>query len=77
MVFTMKMILRRMLFFTLMKTAPLRGRLLPAASCDLAKASPKSLSSPITSPVDLISGPRMMSAPGNLLNGSTDSFTAK
>jgi hypothetical protein len=73
----MKMMLRRMELRTLMNTAPCRGRLLPAASCDFAKASPKSLSSPMTSPVDFISGPRMISAPGNLLNGNTDSLTAK
>ena len=31
---------------------------------------------PMTSPVDFISGPRMMSMPGNFTKGSTDSFTA-
>ena len=30
---------------------------------------------PITSPVDLISGPSMVSTPGNLTNGNTASFT--
>ncbi|OQC72545.1 MAG: hypothetical protein BWX45_00878 [Deltaproteobacteria bacterium ADurb.Bin002] len=30
---------------------------------------------PITSPVDFISGPRMMSTPGKRLNGKTASFT--
>ena len=32
---------------------------------------------PITSPVERISGPRMMSTPGNLLNGKTLSLTEK
>ena len=31
---------------------------------------------PMTSPVLFISGPRMMSVPGNLLNGNTASLTA-
>ena len=31
---------------------------------------------PMTSPVERISGPRMVSAPGNLANGNTLSFTA-
>ena len=31
---------------------------------------------PITSPVDFISGPSRVSAPANLSNGSTASFTA-
>ena len=30
---------------------------------------------PMTSPVDFISGPRSVSTPANLLNGSTDSLT--
>jgi hypothetical protein len=30
---------------------------------------------PMTSPVERISGPRMMSTPGNLLNGKTLSLT--
>ena len=47
----------------------------PAAGCDLAKAIPKSLEMPITSPVDFISGPSRMSAPGNFRNGKTDSLT--
>ena len=32
------------------------------------------MSIPITSPVDFISGPRMVSTPGNLLKGKTDSL---
>ena len=47
----------------------------PAACCALAKAIPKSVEMPITSPVDFISGPSRMSAPGNLRNGNTDSLT--
>ena len=35
------------------------GSSVPAPSCDLAKARPKSRSMPITSPVDFISGPRI------------------
>ena len=41
-----------------------------------AKAIPKSLSKPITSPVDFISGPKSKSLLGNLLKGNTASFTA-
>ena len=48
-----------------------------APSCDLTKASPKLSPTPITSPVDFISGPRMVSTPGNLRNGNTASFTEK
>src|SRR5206468_11620714 len=32
---------------------------------------------PITSPVDFISGPRIVSTPGNLMNGKTASLTEK
>ena len=31
---------------------------------------------PMTSPVERISGPRMVSTPGSFANGNTDSFTA-
>ena len=48
-----------------------------APSCDLNKASPKVLPTPITSPVERISGPKMGSMPGNLLNGKTASLTEK
>ena len=41
------------------------GELYPAASWDLTKASPKVSPTPITSPVDFISGPRMVSTPGS------------
>ena len=57
-------------------TTPSTGTLLPAPSCDLAKARPKSESSPMTSPVEFISGPRMMSTPGKRANGKTASLTA-
>src|SRR5947207_1289932 len=62
---------------TLMKALPPCGRRTPAASCDFTYASPKVSPTPITSPVDFISGPRMVSTPGNLANGNTASFTEK
>ena len=43
---------------TLKKTVPVVGSTWPAESCALAKASPKLPATPITSPVDFISGPR-------------------
>ena len=55
---------------------PLCGSLTPAPSCDLAKARSKLASSPITSPVDFISGPRMVSTFGKRAKGNTASFTA-
>ena len=55
---------------------PVAGSFWPAAICALAYAAAKSMSMPITSPVDRISGPSSVSAPGNLLNGSTTSLTA-
>ena len=58
-----------------MNTVPEVGMRKPTACCDLAKAIPKSLEMPMTSPVDFISGPRRMSAPGNFRKGKTDSFT--
>ena len=36
---------------------------------------PKVLAPPITSPVDFISGPRIVSTPGNRTNGNTGLFT--
>ena len=57
-------------------TVPLCGSFTPAPSCDLAKARSKLASSPITSPVDFISGPRMVSTFGKRANGNTASFTA-
>ena len=58
-----------------MKTLPVDGSFSPAAICDLTNASPKLAPTPITSPVDFISGPSIVSAPGNLMNGNTASFT--
>ncbi len=72
----MKIMERLSFSFTLMNTFPFTGSIVPAAIWDFANASPNSLSMPITSPVDFISGPRMGSTPGNLLKGNTDSFTA-
>ena len=51
------------------KTVPERGRSTPAPSCDLAKASAKSVSRPMTSPVDFISGPSSVSTPGKRAKG--------
>ena len=58
--------------FTLIKTSPESGRHGLAAICDLANATPRSLSSPITSPVERISGLSIIGAPGKRLNGNTD-----
>ena len=60
---------------TLKKTVPLVGSTWPAESCALAKASPKVAATPITSPVDFISGPRTVSTPANLFQGKTGDFT--
>ena len=38
-------------------------------------AMPNDPAPPITSPVDFISGPRMVSTPGNRTNGNTGLFT--
>lgn len=64
-------------FFTEMKAVPEVSNLLPAASCALANASGKFSSMPMTSPVDFISGPRMMSALLKRANGKTTSLTEK
>ena len=61
--------------FTETNTVPSVGILNPEAIWDLAKAMPRSCEMPITSPVDFISGPSRMSAPGNLRKGNTDSLT--
>ena len=58
-----------------MKIFPVSGRMLPAAIWLFANASPGVRSMPITSPVDRISGPNTASVIGNLVNGSTASFT--
>jgi hypothetical protein len=60
---------------TLMNALPPEGNFTPAASCDFTNASAKVSPTPMTSPVDFISGPRMVSTPGNLMNGNTASFT--
>ena len=54
---------------------PAVGSFTPAASCDFTNASAKVSPTPITSPVDFISGPRIVSTPGNLMKGNTASFT--
>ena len=55
-------------FFTLMKAfpacGPVGGNLMPAAICDFTNASAKVAPTPMTSPVDFISGPRMVSTRG-------------
>ena len=57
-------------------SVPERGRSTPAPSWLLAKASAKSRSRPMTSPVDFISGPSRMSTPGKRAKGKTASLTA-
>ena len=64
-------------FLTVMQTVPRVGRREPAPSWLFSIASPKVRPAPMTSPVDRISGPRMGSTPGNLLNGKTASLTEK
>ena len=54
---------------------PPSGSRCPTASCALANATPKVVEPPITSPVDFISGPRIVSTPGNRTNGNTGLFT--
>ncbi len=63
------------LFLTLMNARPDAGSFTPAASWLFTNASPNDSPTPITSPVDFISGPRIVSTPGNLMNGNTASFT--
>src|SRR5438034_10842653 len=58
-----------------MKIVPFAGNGVPALSCALENASPKFSPTPITSPVERISGPRAGSTPGNLLNGNTGDLT--
>ena len=60
---------------TLMNTLPLLGSTVPAANWLLAKAMEKRSLTPITSPVDFISGPSTMSTPANLTKGKTASLT--
>ena len=58
-----------------MKTLPLFGSTVPAAIWLLANAMGKLSLTPITSPVDFISGPSTMSMPANLTKGKTASLT--
>src|SRR5262249_6730132 len=60
---------------TVKNTRPLSGSGVPALNCAFANASPKFEPTPITSPVDRISGPSDGSTPGNLLNGNTGLLT--
>ena len=56
-------------------TVPARGTLEPPPSWLLANAMSNERSSPITSPVDFISGPSTVSTPGKRANGNTASLT--
>ena len=56
---------------------PFSGSTTEAPNWDLIKASAKVLPTPITSPVDFISGPKIVSTPGNLIKGKTASLTEK
>src|ERR1035437_506630 len=58
-----------------MKTVPFSGSGLPAEICAFKNASPKLMPTPITSPVERISGPSTGSTPWNLLNGNTGDLT--
>ena len=73
--FAGKTIARLSRFATDTKTVPSTGRACPAAIIALASAMPLSASIPITSPVDRISGPRIVSAPSKRPKGSTAAFT--
>ena len=59
---------------TEIKTEPDDGNIFPAAICDFRNAMGKFLSIPITSPVDFISGPSIISSPGNRSNGKKGNF---
>ena len=58
-----------------MNAVPFSGRRWPADCIALAKAAPNVVEPPITSPVDFISGPRIVSTPGKRTNGNTGVFT--
>ena len=58
-----------------MNTVPFSGSGVPALIWALRNASPKLTPTPITSPVERISGPSTGSTPWNLLNGNTGDFT--
>ena len=60
---------------TVRNTVPVRGSRAPAAACALANAAGKSAATPITSPVERISGPSSASEPAKRSNGSTASLT--
>ncbi len=60
---------------TVRNTVPDCGSRAPAAACALANAAGKSAATPITSPVERISGPSSASAPAKRSNGSTASLT--
>ncbi len=60
---------------TEMKALPGAGAPMPAASCARAKAAPKLRPTPITSPVERISGPRIGSTFWNFRNGKIASLT--
>ena len=60
---------------TVRNTVPDCGSRAPAAACALANAAGKSRATPMTSPVERISGPSSASAPANRSNGSTASLT--
>ena len=57
-------------------SVPERGSRFRDAVWLLANASPNERSMPMTSPVERISGPRMVSTSGKRSKGSTASFTA-
>ena len=54
---------------------PRFGSRVPTAACAFANAVGKSAATPITSPVERISGPSSASVPEKRSNGSTASFT--
>ena len=60
-----------------MNALPGAGALMLAASSARANAAPKLRPTPITSPVERISGPRIGSTPWNLANGKIASLTEK
>src|SRR4030095_3793745 len=62
---------------TLTKTFPFFGSGGGAALFGFAEGGPRSTSTPITSPVDFISGPSEISKPSYRRNGNTASFTEK
>src|SRR3954447_2117690 len=60
---------------TVMNAVPVSGSAAPAAACALANAVGKSRATPMTSPVERISGPSTASEPSKRSNGSTASLT--